>query len=79
MNDPKHPPQAPGEPQVAGEMHLREGRVLTGPYFSEPMLVETVRENLTRRERRREELERQGAVTFQWGRETRGRAGAAAP
>ena len=30
---------------MAGEIHLREGRVLTGPYFSEPMLVETVREN----------------------------------
>ncbi len=30
---------------MAGELHLREGRVLTGPNFSEPMLVETVREN----------------------------------
>lgn len=30
---------------MASEFHLREGRVLTGPYFSEPMLVETVREN----------------------------------
>ena len=29
---------------MAGEIHLRAGRVLTGPYFSEPMLVETVRE-----------------------------------
>ncbi len=39
------PTQQPREPLVSDETQLREGHVPTGPSFSEPMLVETVREN----------------------------------
>jgi hypothetical protein len=53
---------------------IREGQILTGPLFNEPMRVETVASNgaenrhaelMARREKRRKELEQQRALTLQ--------------
>ena len=34
-----------GSSPLSTEIHIREGQILTGPLFSEPMQVETVRRN----------------------------------